>query len=105
MSKIGKKNIILPKDSAIKVENNLLTVTGPKGKKEFSINDKIFSSKTNENNEFQIMPLAKKVDKKTSIMWGTYRSLISNAVHGVSSGHEKTLEITGVPSTNSITES
>ena len=61
-----------------------------------TINDKIFSSKINENNEFEILLLAKKVDKKTLIMWGTYRSLINNAVKGVSTGHEKTLNITGV---------
>ena len=36
------------------------------------------------DNEFQILPLSKNVDKKTSIMWGTYRSLINNAVMGVS---------------------
>ena len=29
-------------------------------------------------------------------MWGTYRSLINNAVTGVTNGHEKVLEITGV---------
>ena len=29
-------------------------------------------------------------------MWGTYRSLINNAVLGVSKGHEKILDITGV---------
>ena len=33
---------------------------------------KFFSSKVNEKNEFQILPLNKNVDKKTSIMWGTY---------------------------------
>ena len=43
----------------------------------------------------KILPI-KKVDKNTSIMWGTYRSLINNAVKGVSVGHEKILEITGV---------
>ena len=60
-----------------------------------TINDKIFSSKLNEN-KFQILPLNKKIDKKTSIMWGTYRSLINNAITGVSTGHEKTLELNGV---------
>ena len=40
--------------------------------------------------------LEKKIDKKTSIMWGTYRSLINNAVLGVSAGHEKILELNGV---------
>ena len=55
----------------------------------------LFSSKINES-EFQLLPLEKKVDKKTSIMWGTYRSLINNAVMGVSKGHEKILELSGV---------
>ena len=95
MSKIGKKNIIVPKESSIKIEGGNLTISGPKGTKKLTINDKIFSSKLNES-EFQILPLEKKVDKKTSIMWGTYRSLINNAITGVSKGHEKTLEISGV---------
>ena len=95
MSKLGKKNILLPKDSSIKVEGPSLTITGPKGTKKLSINDKIFSSKVNEN-EFQILPIQKSIDKKTSIMWGTYRSLINNAVKGVTIGHEKILELSGV---------
>ena len=95
MSKIGKKNIIIPKDSSIKIEGPNVTVTGPKGTKTLTINDKIFSSKLNES-EFNIQPLEKKIDKKTSVMWGTYRSLISNAVTGVSTGHEKILELSGV---------
>ena len=95
MSKIGKKNIIIPKESSIKIDGSNLTITGPKGSKKLTINDKIFSSKINES-EFKITPLQKKVDKKTSIMWGTYRSLINNAVTGVSKGHEKILELSGV---------
>ena len=95
MSKIGKKNIIIPKESSIKIEGANLTITGPKGSKTLTVNDKIFSSKLNEN-EFQILPLNKKIDTKTSVMWGTYRSLINNAVKGVSTGHEKVLELNGV---------
>ena len=95
MSKIGKKNIVIPKESSIKIEGSNLIITGPKGSKNLTINDKIFSSKLNEN-KFSILPLDKKIDKKTSIMWGTYRSLINNAITGVSSGHEKTLELNGV---------
>ena len=95
MSKIGKKNITIPKDSSVKIEGANLTIKGPKGSKTLTINDKIFSSKLNEN-AFQILPLDKKIDKKTSIMWGTYRSLINNAITGVSVGHEKILELNGV---------
>jgi len=96
MSKIGKKNITIPKDSSIKIEGANLTITGPKGSKILNINDKIFSSKLIENNELKISPVNKKTDKKTNIMWGTYRSLINSAVTGVSKGHEKILEISGV---------
>ena len=95
MSKIGKKNIIVPKDSSIKIEGSNLTITGPKGSTKLTINDKIFSSKINES-EFQIKPIDKKIDKKISILWGTYRSIINNAILGVSKGHEKILELSGV---------
>ena len=95
MSKIGKKNIVIPKDSSITIEGSNLTISGPKGTKKLTINDKIFSSKLNES-EFQILPIKTKIDKKTSIMWGTFRSLINNAVTGVSKGHEKILELSGV---------
>ena len=95
MSKIGKKNINIPKDSSIKIEGSSLTISGPKGTKKLNINDKIFSSKLIEN-AFELKPLKKVVDKKTSIMWGTYRSLINNAVVGVTNGHEKILELSGV---------
>ncbi len=95
MSKIGKKNIIVPKDSSIKIDGSNLTITGPKGSTKLTINDKIFSSKINDS-EFQIKPIEKKIDKKISILWGTYRSIINNAVLGVSQGHEKVLELSGV---------
>ena len=95
MSKIGKKNILVPKESSIKIEGPNLTISGPKGSKTLTINDKIFSSKLKEN-EFQILPINNKIDKKTSIMWGTYRSLINNAIIGVTKGHEKNLELNGV---------
>tara|TARA_B100000161_G_scaffold262808_1_gene233203 strand:- start:1596 stop:2138 length:543 start_codon:yes stop_codon:yes gene_type:complete len=95
MSKIGKKNIIIPKESSIKIEGSNLIISGPKGTKKLTINDKIFSSKLVEG-KFELKPLEKKIDKKTSIMWGTFRSLVNNAVMGVSAGHEKILELSGV---------
>ena len=94
MSKLGKKAILIPKESTVKVEGDLLLVSGPKGTQKLLFNSKMFSSKINEKNEFQISPLIK--DKKTSLMWGTYRSLVNNAVLGVTKGHEKNLELNGV---------
>ena len=94
MSKLGKKSILLPKESTIKVEGDSLLVSGPKGTQKILFNQNIFSSKINEKNEFQISPIKK--DKNTSLMWGTYRSLVNNAVVGVTKGHEKNLELSGV---------
>ena len=94
MSKLGKKSILLPKDSTIKVEGGNLLISGPKGSKTVSFNEKMFTSKVNEKNEFQITPNQK--TKNISVLWGTYRSLINNAVIGVSKGHEKDLELSGV---------
>ena len=59
MSKIGKKNILIPKDSSIKIDGACLTISGPKGTKKLTIDDKIFASKLIES-EFQILPLEKK---------------------------------------------
>ena len=44
MSKLGKKSITIPKDTKVKVESGKLLLTGPKGSKELSINDKIFTA-------------------------------------------------------------
>ena len=94
MSKLGKKIISLPKDSKVAVQGNSVTVSGPKGSEKILFNEKLFSSKVNEKNEFLISPLKK--DKNVSMMWGTYRSLINNAILGVTRGHEKNLELNGV---------
>ena len=69
-------------------------VKGPKGSKTVEFNEKLFSSKVNDKNEFQILP--NKKTKNISVLWGTYRSLVNNAVVGVTKGHEKNLEMNGV---------
>ena len=51
MSKLGKKPILIPKDTKVSVSSGKLTLTGPKGSKELTINDKIFS-KNNELDYF-----------------------------------------------------
>jgi large subunit ribosomal protein L6 len=94
MSKLGKKPISIPKDTKVKVENGKLILTGPKGSKELSINEKIFSTTVSEDNNL-ILKMIKK-NESSSMIWGTTRSVIKNAIIGVSSGHEKILELIGV---------
>ena len=79
MSKLGKKPILVPKDIKIKIEGGKLTLTGPKGSKELSINDKIFSTSLTDNN--LILKLLKK-DEKNNMMWGTTRSIVNSAIIG-----------------------
>ncbi len=93
MSKLGKKPIAIPKDTKVKFESGKLTMSGPKGSKELNLNDKIFSASINENN--LTIKLLNKNDK-TKSLWGTTRSKINSSILGVTSGHEKTLELSGV---------
>ena len=94
MSKLGKKPIVIPKDTKIKLEGARLILTGPKGSKEFTLNDKIFSA-TIADDKNLILKLINK-NANSNVLWGTTRSLINNALIGVSVGYEKILELNGV---------
>ncbi len=94
MSKLGKKPIIIPKDTKVKIESGKLLLTGPKGSRELTLNDKIFSATILEDKNL-ILKLIKK-NEITTVLWGTTRSIINSALIGVSTGHEKILELNGV---------
>ena len=94
MSKLGKKPVIIPKDTKIKLESGRLILTGPKGSKELTLNNKIFSA-TIADDKNLILKLINK-NEKLNVLWGTTRSLINNALIGVSEGYEKILELSGV---------
>ena len=94
MSKLGKKPIQIPKNTTVKVENGKLILNGPKGSKQLCINDKIFSTSISKDNNL-ILKLIKK-NEELNMIWGTTRSIVNSAIIGVSVGHEKTLELTGV---------
>ena len=94
MSKIGKKPIQIPKETKVKVESGKLILTGPKGSRELSLNDKIFSASISKDSNL-ILKLIKK-NETSSIMWGTTRSIINGALIGVTVGYEKILEVNGV---------
>ena len=94
MSKLGKKPISIPKDTKVKVEGRKLVMTGPKGSKELTINDKIFTAIVSEDNNLSLRQNIK--EDNFSMMWGTTRSIINSAIIGVSVGHEKILELNGV---------
>ena len=94
MSKLGKKPISIPKDTKVKVESGKLVMTGPKGSRELTINDKIFTTTVSDDSSISLKQNNK--NDNSSAMWGTTRSIINSAIIGVSTGHNKTLELTGV---------
>ena len=92
MSRIGKKPIEIPSGVEVKIEGNTVTVKGPKGTEAVSFRDEVKVS-VKEN---QIIVEQNSDDRKANALHGLFRTLISNAVTGVSKGFEKKLEIVGV---------
>ena len=92
MSRIGKKPIQIPPGVEIKIENEEITVKGPKGELKRKIRPEIAV----ENKDGQIFVSVKKNQKNSNPFWGLTRTLIFNMVQGVVEGHQKELEIHGV---------
>ena len=94
MSKIGKININVPEKTKVAITGNSLNIEGPLGKKTLIIDKEVFDLNIKEGKEISIKP--KKINDETKRLWGMNRSLLNNAIMGVNSGYEKTLELTGV---------
>ena len=94
MSKIGKINISIPEKVKVVLNGSILNLDGPLGKKNINIDLNIFDLKINDGKEISIKP--KIIDQNTKRLWGMNRSLVNNAIIGISSGYEKVLELTGV---------
>lgn len=92
MSRIGKNPIEMPAGVSVKVENALVTVTGPKGTLSRKINPKI--DVVVEGNLIKVLNNNKEDQNKA--YHGLYRQLIANMVVGVSQGYSKVLNVNGV---------
>jgi len=92
MSRIGKLPIHIPAGVTITINDDLITVKGPKGELVQKINPDI--KPTIENG---VLSLSRPSDERAHrAMHGLYRSLINNMVIGVSEGYRKQLELVGV---------
>lgn len=92
MSRIGKLPISIPAGVTITVNDNVVTVKGPKGTLTQEINPNITVGVENG----QINVTRPDDEKLNRSMHGLYRALIHNMVVGVSEGYQKTLELIGV---------
>jgi len=92
LSRIGRKPIEIPNGVDVKIDNNRVTVKGPKGTLTKEIHGDIRVRV--ENNVIYVeRPSDNKLHRS---LHGTTRTIIANMVDGVTKGYEKALEIVGV---------
>ncbi len=92
MSRIGNRKIEVPQGVTVTVENNTITVTGPKGTLTTHSDRNI--TLTQEEN---VIIVSRANDaKKSREMHGTINANVTNMIKGVTQGFEKGLEIIGV---------
>ena len=92
MSRIGKKPVSVPSGVTATVEGQTVKVKGPKGAVQLVVHDDVIVAL--DKGMVKVDP--RKDSKRARSMWGTYRTLVSNLVTGVTKGFEEKLEITGV---------
>lgn len=93
MSRIGKQPIILPQGVESSVNNGLVLVKGPKGSLSVVIPPK---AKVEEKEGALHVSVPNPEDTRQAAFWGLARSLVANAVIGVTNGYQKKLEVNGV---------
>ena len=94
MSKIGKININIPDKVKVLLNGNKINIEGPLGKQSLNLDTDLFDLVINEGKDILIKP--KKLTQDIKRLWGMNRSLINNAITGISKGYEKILELSGV---------
>ena len=90
MSRIGRKPIPVPAGVKIALQTGKIDVQGPKGKLSFAIPQGI----TFEHKDGVLTAL--RATEEHRALHGLARALVANAVHGVTSGFKKELDIVGV---------
>lgn len=92
MSRIGRSPITVPAGVTVKIEDNFVTVKGPKGELSRQINKDMILKQ-----EADVITVERPSDEKNHrSMHGLSRTLINNMVVGVHTGYSKNLEIAGV---------
>lgn len=92
LSRIGRLDIPVPENVKVKVEPNEITITGPKG----TLSQKTHSDVTVSFTDGIIKVSLSPSPKADHAIHGLIRSLVNNAIIGVTSGYQKSLEIMGV---------
>ncbi len=92
MSRIGKKPIQIPEKVEVSVNENIVTVKGPKGSLSRALHSAI--SLNIDNGVVEVIPRSK--SRQNFAFQGLFRSLIANMMTGVSKGYERILLLSGI---------
>ncbi len=92
MSRIGKVPVVIPDGVKVALEEQTVSVTGPKGALSLELRPEIGVSLEGAT----VVVKKKGSSRAARELYGLSRTLISNMVEGVSKGFEKKLEIVGV---------
>jgi len=92
MSRIGNRELTIPSGVNVNIDNDIITVKGPKG--ELKLNKS--SIITVEEKDGKIITTRPNDAKTTKQLHGTTNSLINNMIIGVTDGFKKELETIGV---------
>ncbi len=91
MSKIGRTPIIKPANTTVTVQDNLVHIKGPKGEQKVEIATGIAIEIESE----RILVSRKNELRQTKANHGLVRSLLQNAILGVTEGYSKVLKLVG----------
>jgi len=91
MSRVGKYPVEVPAGVQVAIANGLVTAKGKLGELKLSLTDHVEA--TVDGDKVAVKPANETAQAR--MMWGTTRALIANMVKGVSTGYDRTLEITG----------
>jgi large subunit ribosomal protein L6 len=93
MSRIGKKNLVVPSGVNVDIRAGEIKIKGPKGELAQKIHPHITISQTTDG---LVVKVISETNKKDRALWGTFASLVENMLQGVTVGFKKQLEINGV---------
>ncbi|MBI3211696.1 MAG: 50S ribosomal protein L6 [Simkania negevensis] len=92
MSRLGKIPVPMPKGVEIKGTKGKIEIKGPKGSLSITLPEKLLLKIEGE----QAVLTLEKEDAVSNENYGLYRSILKNAIIGVSTGFEKQLSLVGV---------
>ena len=96
MSRIGKLPINIPAGVSVTLQDNVVTVKGPKGELSQAVDPSIIVKIENGQVTFAIDEASEVETKQKQAFHGLYRALVNNMVVGVTEMYKAEMELVGV---------